>query len=1257
MAGGDTQTTLSWTGADNSTITKWQARMRTGNLPDFVVGRGSNTEVALEWTGPENGSVTKWQYSADGSTWTDISPSSASTRSHTVTANLTSGTPYVYQVRGYVSSNNTVAATGLKAWTTVSTSATAASHIVTGLVNGIAYKFQLRAVNAVGVGAPSDEKAATMYPAPPANLAAEPGDSQVVLVWDDPNDSSITEYEYQQKEGVSGNYGSWTDMTGSGSNTMSYTVTGLTNATQYSFKIRAVNAIGTGDASGEASATPQPLPSQPTGLTAGAAGTTVSLSWDTTTDTAIDKWQYRQKEGAAAWGAWGNVPGSNSGTNSMTIPGLDSGTVYYFRVRAVNTNDVAGPGSAVASIATTPLKPTGLTAVTGFQQAALSWNDPGYPSITVWQYRYKSKPKDGQFGSYGSWTDMSPSKADTRTFTITGLTSGTTYAFQIRAKNPAGDSPASDDSNQITLPVLPGEPQSLVAAKSYQQATDDFQITLRWVLSADPTIIRWQYRSALTGADLNAAAWTDIPESNKDTRIYVLPFSATGAGYQFQVRAVNLGGGGVASSVAGVTLTPAAATLSEITTVSYDASDLDFDVTLSWDALSPLDPSIKRWEYRAATGDADTTDAEWTTLLGAAPWKTASGATHSSTSHVVEGVSGEVMRFQVRAVNRAGKGTPSNAEQVTLLPDRPVNFVGNVTQTGAGQATLTWENPQDASISKYQFRSMEGSLAVVAADGQATLYWHNSNDSAITKWQYRYKSKPSGGQFGGYGSWTDIPCASPCSVRTQNSYAVTSLTNGTTYTFQVRAVATQNKPKELPAVLSRSIASVGSTGEITLSWADPNDSDIVKWRFRVSVLPDTGEPDNLAVVTAGGQATLYWVNPNDSAITRWQYRQKAGTGSFSAWTNIPCSSPCAAKTQRAYTVTGLTDGTAYTFQVRAVKPNVEKPLAKVGAWSIGNIGANGQVTLYWANPNNSFIDKYQYRRKTGVGSFGAWTDIANSGSSTTSYRATGLADGTKYTFEIRGVTQNGATLTTAGPWSFTAYTANNNRKTLTWADPSNSNIVKYQYRKKTGTGSFGSWANISSSDEETTSYDASCATGRVCTVEVRPVVHPATDVATATPPNDTTSNFVAGTVEGGWTDIVSTPDFSPSTLTFTSSSWEHQPDRGRHAGLPARRHRKSQAIDGRRGLQPLHAHLHHRQLEHGAERGCEARRPASSRHNGGPERLLRLPRRRCQVLQVHRTGRGQGVLLPGRPCEANQQRRVPVGHPCVVDLHGLQRRQ
>ena len=257
-------------------------------------------------------------------------------------------------------------------------------------------------------------------------------------------------------------------------------------------------------------------------------------------------------------------------------------------------------------------------------------------------------------------------------------------------------------------------------------------------------------------------------------------------------------------------------------------------------------------------------------------------------------------------------------------------------------------------------------------------------------------------------------------------------------------MTTQNTPKELPAIGSWSIGNVGSAGEITLKWPNPSDSGIVKWRYRVRVLPDAGEPDNLAVVTASGQATLYWVNPNDQDVTRWQYRQKPESDTetgYSDWTNIPCSSPCAAKTQRHYTVTGLTDGTAYTFQVRAVKPNnaMEKPLAAVGRWSIGNIGSNGRVTLSWPTPSNSsFIDKYQYRKREGNSGWGAWTDIANSSASTTSYRAENLADGTKYAFEIRALSQNDAVVTTVGPWSFTAYTATNNRTALTWANPNNS---------------------------------------------------------------------------------------------------------------------------------------------------------------------------------------------------------------------------
>ncbi len=103
-------------------------------------------------------------------------------------------------------------------------------------------------------------------PAKPANFAATAGDGQVTLNWDDPDDATITGYQYQQK--TTGNFGTnWTAMSGSGASTTSYTVGSLTNNTAYTFRIRAVSAAGNGAVSDERSATPVAAP---------AAGVTVS---------------------------------------------------------------------------------------------------------------------------------------------------------------------------------------------------------------------------------------------------------------------------------------------------------------------------------------------------------------------------------------------------------------------------------------------------------------------------------------------------------------------------------------------------------------------------------------------------------------------------------------------------------------------------------------------------------------------------------------------------------------------------------------------------------------------------------------------------------------------------------------------------------------------------------------------------------------------------------------------------------------------
>ena len=80
---------------------------------------------------------------------------------------------------------------------------------------------------------------------------------------------------------VFGNLEEWTDIPESGPGTTSHNVTGLPNDVDRHFRIRAVSADGAGPASQTVSATPTyAKPGRPTGLSAVAGDTEVTLSWN-----------------------------------------------------------------------------------------------------------------------------------------------------------------------------------------------------------------------------------------------------------------------------------------------------------------------------------------------------------------------------------------------------------------------------------------------------------------------------------------------------------------------------------------------------------------------------------------------------------------------------------------------------------------------------------------------------------------------------------------------------------------------------------------------------------------------------------------------------------------------------------------------------------------------------------------------------------------------------------------------------------------
>ena len=149
--------------------------------------------------------------------------------------------------------------------------------------------------------------APTGKPTTPANLTATAGQRAVTLIWDAVdttssntnllNDLNITKYQYRQSTDAGANYGTWTDIPNSsytGINASTYTIGSLTDGTEYTFQVRAVNGCtattgcGNSDPAAATMATPAAdALAQPMGLTATAGNTEITLTWTDPDNAAI----------------------------------------------------------------------------------------------------------------------------------------------------------------------------------------------------------------------------------------------------------------------------------------------------------------------------------------------------------------------------------------------------------------------------------------------------------------------------------------------------------------------------------------------------------------------------------------------------------------------------------------------------------------------------------------------------------------------------------------------------------------------------------------------------------------------------------------------------------------------------------------------------------------------------------------------------------------------------------------------------------
>ncbi len=540
-----------------------------------------------------------------------------------------------------------------------------------------------------------------------------------------------------------------------------------------------------------------------------------------------------------------------------------------------------------------------------------------------------------------------------------------------------------------TGPCTVAVPSGLLATNITENAAD-----ISWDSQASATSYDYRYRA--TGS----ATWTTVNTAATSASLSGLdPLTD----YEFQVSAICPDETSAFSASTNFTTLDVAAPCSVDVPTGLTASGItDSSADLSWD--SQADATSYDYQYRAT---------------GAATWTVVNT---SNTSATVSGLDASTeYEFQVRAIcpdetsaYSASTNFTTNDVSLDCGDDQEVT-VSNIGET---TATLSWLSMTNVNSYRYRYAPAGGgntngqtdetsvdltgldadteytfSLRVFCSTGgtspvvtvtfttgsgggetcdvpdglsatgitqtDATLNW-NSVGTAVS-YDYRYR-------VDGTATWTD-------GNTTSTSAALTGLTEGTTYEYQIQSVCS----------------------------ADASGYSASSTFITESVVATCDVPGGLSATdVTENSATLSW-NAAGSALS-YDYRYRVdGT---TTWTDGNTTSTSAA-------ISGLTASTTYEYQVQSVCDSESSGFSASSTFTTGdggtledcdvgpqNVAASNitgsSATISWNEVDPTQINFHQYRYRTSSG--GAWTTGTTSASS---LDLTGLTSSTEYTFQMR----------------------------------------------------------------------------------------------------------------------------------------------------------------------------------------------------------------------------------------------------------------
>jgi len=264
-------------------------------------------------------------------------------------------------------------------------------------------------------------------PSPPSSLVAKAiSSSSIVLTWKD-NSTNETGFKIEKKLGGCNSTNDWKQIATVKANITTYTNTGLTANTTYSYRVRAYNAGGNSAYSNCASAKTGVAgsPNAPTNLSATSiSASSIKICW-TDSSTNVTSFKIYRKIGTGSWNLLSETGADTGCYTDNTASGNTSTTTYNYYIQACNSSGC----SPTTNTAIVLYRPTNLAAsAASSSKINLTWEDKSNNEAGFQIYR-----KSGACSLTNPWSPIITVGTNSTSYGNTGLSSATTYSYKVRA--------------------------------------------------------------------------------------------------------------------------------------------------------------------------------------------------------------------------------------------------------------------------------------------------------------------------------------------------------------------------------------------------------------------------------------------------------------------------------------------------------------------------------------------------------------------------------------------------------------------------------------------------------------------------------------------------------------------------------------------------------------------------------------------------------------------------------------------------------